>query len=181
MIKRFSLLAIIVIVIILNVIPTPYYLVIPGRGLKLEEFIHAQNGDKDAKGSFILTSTSLVKANLMLFLYSFLDNKIELMKKNKDLTAEKYMENYLLMMDKLMKESQKIAKVIALRKAGYFPEPIKNEGILVNDVLKNSPAKGKLNPGDLITQINNTKIKSINDFSGFINKCYTGELVKIYL
>jgi PDZ domain-containing protein len=180
MIKRFSLLAIIAIVITLSIIPTQYYLVIPGQGLKLEEFIHAQNGGKDAKGSFILTSTSLTKANLLLYLYSFLDGKIELMEKDKDLTAEKYMENYLLLMDKLMKESQETAKVIALKKAGYFPELIKHEGILVNDVIKNSPAKGKLIPGDLITQVNNTKIKSINDFSDFINKCSTGELVKIY-
>ena len=39
MIKRFSLLAIIATVIILSIIPTQYYLVIPGQGLKLEEFI----------------------------------------------------------------------------------------------------------------------------------------------
>jgi len=180
MLNKYSIIAIISIIIVLSIIPMPYYLVIPGQGLELDKFITTENGEKDAKGCFLLTSTSLTKANLLLYLYSFLDKHIELLKIDDNMSAKVYREQYLIMMDRLMIESQKIAKVVALEKAGYFPEIVINEGILVNNILDYSPAIGKLMPGDVITKVNETMIKSIDDLSTFIEKCRVGELIKIY-
>jgi PDZ domain-containing protein len=80
--KRYFLIIIIIVLILLNLIPTPYFLVIPGEAINLGENITVENGEKDAKGQFLLTSTSIIKANLLLYIYGFFDPNIDL--KNKD-------------------------------------------------------------------------------------------------
>jgi len=179
MIKKYSILIMILVIIIFSIITTPYYLVIPGQGLELAKYVSAENGEKDAKGCFLLTSTSLTKANFLLYLYSFLDNHIELREIDGNLPEHVSQEHYLAIMDKMMKESQMIARVVALKKAGYFPE-IVEKGVLVNNVLDTSSAKGRLMTGDIITKINNTKVRNISDFSACIEQFHIGEIIKIY-
>jgi len=180
MFKKYYIFIFILLIVVFNVIPTPFYLVIPGQGLNLDKCIHAENGDRDAKGSFILTSTSVTRANILLYLYSYIDRQIELLKIDSGIFGQNYWRDYHVLMDKLMLESQRIAKVVALEKAGYFPEIIKNEGILVTDILNSSPAKNKLLPGDIITRVNDAKVNNLSDFSECLNGFCIGELVKIY-
>ena len=177
--KKYSILIIILIIIILSIIDTPYYLVIPGQGLELAKYVSTENGEKDAKGRFLLTSTSLTKANILLYLYSFLDNHIELMEIDGNLDEHISTEEYLAIMDKMMKESQMIAKIVALEKAGYFPK-IVERGVKVNNILDKSSAKGRLIPGDIITKINKTPVRNISDFSTCIEQFHIGEIIKIY-
>jgi len=179
MIKKYSILIIILAITIFSFIPMPYYLVIPGQGLELEECISAENGEKDAKGCFLLTSTSLTKANFLLYLYSFLDRHIELMEIDRSSIEPVNQEQYLVMMDKMMEESQIIAEYVALKKAGYFPE-ILEKGVMVNNILDASSAKGRLMPGDIITKINNLPVRNISDFSACIAQSHVGEVIKIY-
>jgi len=179
MVKKYTILFVIIIILLLSVITTPYYLVIPGQGLMLDKYINTENGEKDARGFFMLTSTSLTKASCLLYLYSFFDRHIELKEIDRNLPESISQEQYLALMENMMNESQTIAKIVALRKAGYFPE-IKEEGIIVNGVLEISPAKGEIFPGDIILKLNNNRVKSINDFSACINKYEIGEIVKIY-
>ena len=77
-IKRYFLIIIITVLISLNLIPTPYFLVIPGQAINLSENITVENGGKDAKGQFLLTSTAIIKANLLLYIYGFFDPNIDL-------------------------------------------------------------------------------------------------------
>jgi len=66
-IKRYFLIIIIAVLILLNLIPTPYFLVIPGQAINLSENITVENGEKDAKGQFLLTSTAIIKARIKEF------------------------------------------------------------------------------------------------------------------
>ena len=177
-IKRYFLIIIIAFLILLNVIPTPYFLVIPGQAIKLSENIIVENGEKDAKGQFILTSTAIIKANLILHIYSFFDSNIDLKNKDDEILFNMDQEDYINIMEKLMQESQMISKIVALRKAGYLPE-ISGRGILVNGILDNSPAKNKLLTGDVIIKVDEQFTDSLEEFSKIIGNYTSNQIVRI--
>lgn len=177
-IKRYFLIIIITVVILLNLIPTPYFLVIPGQAINLSENITVENGGKDAKGQFILTSTAIIRANLLLYIYGFFDPNIDLKNGDNEILLNMDQKDYIDIMDKLMQESQMISKIVALRKAGYSPE-ISGRGILINKILDNSPAKNKLLPGDVIIKINEQLIHTLGEFSEVIRSYVPRQIIRI--
>ena len=176
--KRYFLIIIITFLILLSLIPTPYYLVIPGQAVKLSEKITVENGEKDAKGQFILTSTAIIKANLLLYIYGFFDPNIDLKNRDDEILLAMEQKNYINTMEKLMQESQMISKIVALRKAGYLPE-ISGHGILVNGILDNSPAKNKLLPGDVIIKIDKKPVYILEELSEIIRNYNSNQIVSI--
>ncbi len=177
-IKKYFLIIIISILLLLNLIPTSYFLVIPGQAINLGENITVENGEKDAKGQFILTSTAIIKANLLFYLYSFFDPNIDLKNKDDEILLNMDQEDYGSIMEKLMQESQMISKIVALRKAGYLPE-ISGRGILVNGILKDSSVKNKLLPGDVIIKIDEHSVHTLEEFSKIIDSYASNQMVRI--
>ena len=176
--KRYFLIIIIIVLILLNLIPTPYFLVIPGQAVNLSENITVENGEKDAKGQFLLTSTAIIKANLLLYIYGFFDPNIDLINSDDEILLSMDQKDYTKIMENLMQESQMISKVVALRKAGYSPE-ISGRGILINGILDNSPVKNKLLPGDVIIKIDEKPVYTLEDFSEIIRSYNSGQTVRI--
>jgi PDZ domain-containing protein len=177
-IKRYFLIIIITAIILLNLIPTPYFLVIPGQAINLSENITVENGEKNAKGQFLLTSTAIIKANLLLYIYGFFDPNIDLKNRDDEILLNMDQKDYINIMEKLMQESQMISKVVALRKAGYSPE-ISGRGILINGILDNSPAKNKLLPGDVIVKIDEQPIHTLEEFSEIVRSYNSNQIVRI--
>ena len=176
--KKYFLIIIITVLILLNLIPTHYFLVIPGQALNLSENITVENGEKDAKGQFLLTSTAIIKANLLLYIYGFFDPNIDLKNRDDETLLNIAQKDYINIMEKLMQESQMISKVVALRKAGYSPE-ISGRGILINGILDNSSAKNKLLPGDVIIKIDEQPVHTLEEFSEIIRSYSSSQMVRI--
>ena len=176
--KRYFLIIIIIVLILLNLIPTPYFLVIPGQAVNLSENITVENGEKDAEGQFILTSTAIIKANLLLYIYGFFDPNIDLKNRNDEILLNMDQKDYINIMEKLMQESQIISKVVALRKVGYSPE-ISGRGILINEILDNSPVKNKMLPGDVIIKIDEKTVHTLENFSEIIKNYSSNQIVRI--
>jgi PDZ domain-containing protein len=177
-IKKYFLIIIIIILILVNLITTPYYLVVPGQCVNLSQNIIVENGGKDAKGKFLLTSTTIIKANLLLYLYNFFDTNVDLKNYNKENLVNLNQKEYIDVMDKLMQESQMIAKIVALKKVGYLPE-ISGQGILVNKILDHSSAKDKLLPGDVIVKVNDQPINTREEFSKMVQSYISTQVIKI--
>jgi len=177
-IKRYFLIIIITVFILLNLIPTPYFLVIPGQAINLSENITVENGEKDAKGQFLLTSTAIIKANLLLYIYGFFDPNIDLKNRDDEILLNMDQKDYINIMEKLMQESQMISKVVALRKAGYSPE-ISGRGILINGILDNSSVKNKLLPGDVIIKIDEQPVHTLEDFTEIVRGYNSSQIVRI--
>ena len=177
-IKRYFLIILITVLVLLNLIPTPYFLVIPGEVINLSENITVENGGKDAKGQFLLTSTAIIKANLLLYIYGFFDPNIDLKNKDDEILFNMEQKEYIDIMEKLMQESQMISKVVALRKAGYSPE-ISGQGILINGILDNSPAKNKLLPGDVIVKIDEQSVYTLEDLSEIVRNYNLSQIIRI--
>ncbi|PKP55186.1 hypothetical protein CVT91_16325, partial [Candidatus Atribacteria bacterium HGW-Atribacteria-1] len=134
--------------------------------------------EKDAKGQFLLTSTAIIKANLLLYIYGFFDPNIDLKNRDDEILLNMDQKDYINIMEKLMQESQMISKVVALRKAGYSPE-ISGRGILINGILDNSPAKNKLLPGDVIIKIDEQPVYTLEDFSEIVRSYNSSQIVRI--
>jgi len=177
-IKKYFLIIIIIILILVNLITTPYHLVVPGQCVNLSQNITVENGGKDAKGKFLLTSTTIIKANLLLYLYNFFDTNVDLKNYNKENLVNLNQKEYIDVMDKLMQESQMIAKIVALKKVGYLPE-ISGQGILVNKILDHSSAKDKLLPGDVIVKVNDQPINTREEFSKMVQSYISTQVIKI--
>ncbi len=176
--KKHLLIIIIVIIIVINLIPTDYYLISPGQAINLSKNIIVENGEKDARGCFLLTSTTIVKANLLLYIYSFFDPNIDLKNKSENMIEGVDQEEYIDIMEELMRESKMISKVVALKKAGYNPE-ISGKGIIIKKILENSPAKNKLMPGDVIVQVNQYSVRTIEEFSNIIQSYTMNQIIRI--
>jgi PDZ domain-containing protein len=176
--KRYFLIVIITVLILLNLIPTPYFLVIPGQAINLSENITVENGEKDAKGQFLLTSTAIIKANILLYIYGFFDPNIDLKNRDDGILLNMEQKDYINIMEKLMQESQMISKVVALRKAGYSPE-ISGRGILINGILDNSPARDKLLPGDVIIKIDKQPVYTLEDLSEIVRGYNSSQIIRI--
>ena len=177
-IKKYFLIIIIVIIIVINLIPTDYYLISPGQAINLSKNIIVENGEKDARGCFLLTSTTIVKANLLLYIYSFFDPNIDLKNKSENMIEGVDQEEYIDIMEELMRESKMISKVVALKKAGYNPE-ISGKGIVIKKILENSPAKNKLMPGDVIVKVNQYSVRTIEEFSNIIQGYTMNQIIRI--
>ncbi|TET13943.1 MAG: PDZ domain-containing protein [Actinobacteria bacterium] len=176
--KRYFLIIIITVLILLNLIPTPYFLVIPGQAINLSENITVENGEKDAKGQFLLTSTAIIKANILLYIYGFFDPNIDLKNRDDEILVNMEQKDYINIMEKLMQESQMISKVVALRKAGYSPE-ISGRGVLISGILDNSPAKNKLLPADVIIKIDEHPVYTLEDLSEIVRNYNSNQIIRI--
>jgi PDZ domain-containing protein len=176
--KKYFLIIIITFLISLNLVPTSYFLIIPGQAINLSNHIMVENGEKDAKGQFILTSTAIIKANLLLCIYGFFDPNIDLKNGNDEMLLNMKQKDYINVMEKLMQESQMISKIVATRKAGYSPE-ISGQGIVINGILDNSLAKNKLLPGDVIIKIDEQQVHTLEEFSEIIRSYHLSQIVRI--
>ena len=74
----------------------------------------------------------------------------------------------------LMDESKSVAKVVALRELGY---PVKPSAVVVRDVVKGTPAVGRLEAGDRILRVDGHAVATIDQVRAAITSHHTGEQV----
>jgi PDZ domain-containing protein len=74
----------------------------------------------------------------------------------------------------LMDQSKTVAQVVALRELGY---PVKPSAVVVRDVVRGTPAAGRLEAGDRILQVDGHAVASIDQVRAAITSHRTGERV----
>ncbi|WP_175638675.1 SepM family pheromone-processing serine protease [Metabacillus schmidteae] len=165
-IKRFLL--IMLVLVIIAFIPTPYYLYQPGPMEELAPIIKVEDGYENEEGSFHLTTVLQVKANPYLLVYGLIAPNTDIMEEESvkgDLSDSEY--NRLL--DFMMKDSQQNALVAAFKAAGE-DVAIDYKGIFVRGILSDSPAKDVLEVGDIITSVDGNKIVEAPKFIEYIQQ-----------
>jgi PDZ domain-containing protein len=78
----------------------------------------------------------------------------------------------------LLDESAEIAKVVALRRAGY-PVEVRNAGAVITAVLPGRPADGPLKPRDRVTAVDGQPIATAAELSAAIRRRAVGEPVRL--
>lgn len=173
--KIFLLSAFIVFFIILNFYPLPYYVSRPGIAKVLDEVIDVENGTEN-EGEFMLTTIRMGKANVFSYLMTKFNKYYDLHPEETVRLDEESDEEYEIRQLYYMENSKENALQVAFEKAGKEID-VKMEGIYVLNVKENMPAYGKLEPGDRIIEIDQRKIRSVREFTDYVQKTKKGDTV----
>lgn len=149
----------VVVAVATAVIPTPYYLEAPGKAMDVRDIITVEPPAKTyaSKGSFILPTVVSEPANLLYLLYGLVDPEATLRKEPQEPQAQSPQRG-----PNQMELSQKLSALVAFRSLGYKLEP-KLLGFRVLSVDENSPNRGLIQPGDLITEIDGDRLHTLNE------------------
>jgi Lon-like protease len=155
--------------IIIAFIPTPFYLYQPGPVEALEPIITVEDGHRDEKGSFNLTTVLSIKAfNPYILAYGLIAPHTDIMKGD-DVKGDLSDDEYTKLLNFMMKDSQQNALVAGFIEAGEQVD-IAYHGIFVSGILPDSPAKKVLKVGDIITSIDGEKITEAPKFISYIEE-----------
>ncbi|WP_019242421.1 MULTISPECIES: SepM family pheromone-processing serine protease [Bacillus] len=158
-------------------IPMPYYISKPGMAKELAPIIEVDGG-KEEKGSLMLTTIQMGKANIFSYFISDFKDFWKVYPeediKIKGESDEEYEVRQLHMMD----DSKEQAIMSAFKAANKPYEKI-YKGIYVYQVVKGMPAEKKLHAGDRITKIDQQTIQSSDQFMKYVAKKKKGDLVNL--
>ncbi|MGE7876944.1 SepM family pheromone-processing serine protease [Peribacillus muralis] len=155
----------------------PFYVSKPGMAKELEPIIEVSGGD-EAKGSFMLTTVRMGRANIYSYLLAKWSKYQELYPENAIRSADETDEEYNIRQLHLMDGSKNNAIKIAYEKAGKEVD-YEYLGVYVLDVLEGMPAAKELKAGDQIIQVDDVKFKSAQEFMGYINGKKAGDKVEL--
>lgn len=171
----------IIIFIVINFIPTSYYVMSPGIAEDLSPIITVKDGYKDKiEGSFLLTAVGSQKATIWDYIYvkAFDPEGYELELLTEQLPEGFDMGKYLEMMADLMEESKLTAEAVALKKLGY-EVTVQGEGVEVIEVLEVSAAYNQLKSGDIIKEIDGKEVKIASEAVDIIRNREVGDEVDL--
>ncbi|MGI6097737.1 MAG: PDZ domain-containing protein [Dethiobacteria bacterium] len=156
-----------------------FYLLKPGSLENLAQMVNIgeKSGAKNEEGFYLVTAAQQ-RANLPLLIYALFNPTIDIRKKASFIPSGMTIEEYKELMRQWMKESQLMAKVIALRRLGYDVE-IVSKGIEVVGFLEKSPAKGILQKGDIIKAVNGTPVSLVDEVIAKVQELPIGETVSL--
>ena len=120
---------------------------------------------------------SVESLNLPLLIYACINPHVNIERKGQIIPLGWDMDQ-LWTMKKWMEESQKIAEVVALKKAGYNPQ-ILGDGAQIVEIMPGSPAIGKLFPGDIIKKVDQKEVCLAEEVVKKVSDHNIGELVEL--
>ncbi|TYP59981.1 YlbL family protein [Thermosediminibacter litoriperuensis] len=177
--RRSALVVTLIVLLAANFYMTNHYTIVaPGVTLNLKEIVRVENGIDDEKGAFFLTTVSTRPLNIPLLFYAALHPHVSVEKKESLIPPDMDMKKYREYMRQWMEESQKIAEVVALKRAGYKPL-IMGKGARVVEVMEDSPARGIIMPDDIITKVDGIKVNLAEEVVNIVTRRRIGETVDI--
>lgn len=170
-----------VVLLVVLMIPMPYYLYQPGDVEPLSPVITVENGHKSEKGNFYLTTVSTIKTSHLYYLiYGWFAPNTQI-RKEQSVSGNLSEDEYDFLLRHMMTSSQQNAVIAGLRAAGEVV-PVQNKGVFVTNVLPVSKAKGKISVGDIITEIDGKVMQKSADVITYLSAKKAGETVNmVYL
>lgn len=157
----------------------PYYALAPGSARPVAPLVES----KDRKlypptGRVLLTTISLQQVHPAEALVGWLRSDVDVLPEDEIRPPETSDQQYRQYNFQVMDESKQNAIVVALRRLGYEVKE-KGEGALVEKVLTQFPAQGRLQPGDVITSINGSPVALVSDATAIIATRKPGDVLTV--
>ncbi|MBA3738946.1 MAG: PDZ domain-containing protein [Actinobacteria bacterium] len=171
--KLAFLVPLIALAFVVDRVTLPYYVLGPGPARDVEPLIQIEGTRTyPTDGRFLLTAVRFSRPNIYRLIAAWLDPARAVVPEDEIVppgqTPEEEFEVALSQMD----TSKIDAAVVALTAYGGYPED-RRPGILVESVVPESPAEGKLFPGDLITRIDGLALDDLDDLRARIAEAGT--------
>ncbi|MBY0144594.1 SepM family pheromone-processing serine protease [Neobacillus niacini] len=155
----------------------PYYVSKPGIAKELSPIIQVEGGE-EGKGSFMLTTVRMGRANIYSYVEAKLFDYVELYPVDAILHETETQDEYNARQLHMMAGSKLNAIEVAYKKAG-LPVEYKYQGVYVVQVVPDMPAEGKLLPGDRIIEVDNQKFTSSENFIEYVGEKKAGNQVEL--
>jgi Lon-like protease len=155
----------------------PYYVSKPGIAKELAPIIQVEDR-KEGKGSFMLTTVRMGKANIYSYAEAKLFDYVELYPVDAILHETETQDEYNARQLHMMAGSKLNAIEVAYKKAGY-PVEYEYKGVYVVQVIPDMPAEGKLLPGDRIIEVDSQKFASSESFIEYVGSKKAGNHVEL--
>ncbi|WP_261133881.1 SepM family pheromone-processing serine protease [Bacillus sp. Marseille-Q3570] len=168
---------VILLAILIAFLPLPYYFTQPGDAKVLTPIIEVDERNQ-AKGSFMLTTVLVGKANAAEYLWAKVSEYREVIPEDQIRGSDETEEEYESRQLQLMQSSQHAATIVAYKEADKSIE-ILNKGVFITGVISGMPAADKLKVGDLITALNGKKIKTAEELVDRLKKFDANEKVEL--
>jgi Lon-like protease len=157
---------------------TGYVLLKPGSAEDLRQLITVEGADQNDTGKLFLVTVAQQKANLLQALYGTLHPHIEVQPLAEVLPQGMDEQEYRDLLDMWMQESQLLAQLIALRRAGYQVDII-SEGTIIEGFLDGSPSEGILQQGDIILEVDGVPVAMANEVITEVQNRRVGDRVQL--
>ncbi|GLB61206.1 SepM family pheromone-processing serine protease [Cytobacillus sp. NCCP-133] len=155
----------------------PYYVSKPGMAKELEPIIKVEDGFEE-KGSFMLTTVRMGRANIYAFVMAKLSKYQELYTVEEIRGENETDEEYNVRQLHLMSSSKLAAIETAYKKAG-IPLKYHYNGVYVLNIMEDMPAEGKLRAGDRIFKVDGKEFQSSEEFIGTVSAKQEGEEITL--
>lgn len=156
-----------------------YFLVSPGMAQDMKDFVEVPEADReDDEGIFYLVTVSQNQANWPLFLYAMINPVVDLVPQTQAIPPGMDPKEYRELMRLWMEESQLLAKTLALRRAGYTV-PVESDGVLIVEVMEESPVQGILQAGDVIKAVDGRVVQLTEELIQLVQSRQAGDSVEI--
>ena len=153
----------------------PYYVSKPGMAKELEPIVEVEDG-YDEKGSFMLTTVRMGRANLYSYLMAKVSKYQEIYTLNEIRGESETDEEYQVRQLYLMDSSKWNAIEVAFKKVN-IPVDVRYKGVYVLNVVPDMPADGKLLPADRIFKVDGTEFTSSAQFMNYVSQVKAGDSV----
>ncbi len=168
---------VILLTLVIAFLPLPYYFTQPGDAKVLSPIIEVEERNQ-AKGSFMLTTVLVGKANAAEYLWAKVSEYREVIPEDQIRGSDETEEEYESRQLQMMQSSQHAATIVAFKEADKSIEII-NKGIFITGVISGMPAAEKLKVGDLITSLNGEEIKTAEELVNRLKKFDANEKVRL--
>jgi PDZ domain-containing protein len=155
----------------------PYYVSKPGIAKELAPIIQVADGT-EGKGSFMLTTVRMGRANIYSYVEAKLFDYVELYPVEAILHETETQEEYNARQLHMMAGSKLNAIEVAYKKAGY-PVDYEYKGVYVVQVVPDMPAEGKLRSGDRIIKVDGQEFPSSERFIEYVGNKEAGDQVEL--
>ncbi|MFC4653237.1 SepM family pheromone-processing serine protease [Lactococcus nasutitermitis] len=177
LIKTLALILIPVLIVIALVVPTNYYLEVPGTTQALNTMVKVEGHKDTSKGNFFLTTVEIVRANALMMIYAQF-NHFATIYSAQDLTGGLSNSQYNLVNQFYMQTAQNTAVYQAFKLANK-PYKMEYDGVYVMQVTKNSTFANKLQIADTITAVNGKHFTSSKEMIAYVASQKVGEAVTL--
>jgi PDZ domain-containing protein len=176
----FAVVSLVLISIIVAVtVQLPYYAIAPGGALDVGRLVRVSDGNTtyEANGSVLMCTVSLKRTTVVEALQGWLDPSIDVVK-DEVIVPPTIDEDRLRKLNlQAMDTSKEQALAVAFEHLGY--DSVTGSGAQIVDVVADSPAEGKVEPGETITAIDGAAIELHTDAIRILRTHRPGDRVRL--
>jgi PDZ domain-containing protein len=177
--KVVAFVPLLVLAFVLYAVRLPYFVIGPGPAEDVEPLIHVSGTTTyQSRGHLILTSVTEQQANAFDLVGAWLDPASTVLSERDVLGPGVTPQQEEQIARSEMDTSKIDAAVVALEAYAHYPKEHR-PGALVEFVVPNSPADGKLFAGDVVTAINGQRVQAVDDFGADIQTVGGGHQARL--